>query len=323
MKELTGPFKRLATILWLVVPATLLAQESFPEKAGTPTLNGLKLEFDIGRAALTKPLEELDDLYRAQLEKLAEEMKVRGALDELIAVRAEIERLEGKNTTGTGKDFPDLEKVRTIYEKAKVDRTRAMNTALLPEVTRHKESLEHLRAGQTRQNLLEEAIRTHEEIARVQALEEEVRKILASSNGGMVSSLAVPSPAKDLKVKVQVDGLTHFHIRDGKVWFDHSRGGAAPPGLHQGNYPTYLNDSVKWSPVWKGKITDPHDIGFTFPAGEEIKLRIRVSSGRGQATVIQQPLPGNQNTAIVELRDANKEGRGFNGSDWIEFRITW
>jgi len=28
-------------------------------------------------------------------------------------------------------------------------------------------------------------------------------------------------------------------------------------------------------------------------------------------------------TVIVELRDENKDGRGLNGSDWIEFRLSW
>lgn len=48
-----------------------------------------------------------------------------------------------------------------------------------------------------------------------------------------------------------------------------------------------------------------------------------MSSGRGIAEVIQQPSALNDHTAMIELRDQDKAGGTFFGSDWLEFRLSW
>jgi len=305
----------------LAYGAPLLAEVA----AKVPTFNELKLGFDIDRAELATPLKELDKLYLGQLEKLGEESQARGALEELIAVRAEQGRIEGRAPEAKGTDFPDFVKMRGIYEKSKTERTTLMHQRLLPVIERHKGQLEALRTEQTQQNLLEDAIRTNEELTRVTALETLVRA--AQQNPAVV----VPGPAlartdaaaSALKVKVQIDGISRLLLRDGKVWFDHTRGRAEPPGQHEGQFPTYLNDKIEWMPVWTGAITEPFATDFQFPKEKPAEIKLRMSDGRGIAEVIQQPSARNDHTTIIELRDQNKDGGAFFGSDWIEFRLSW
>lgn len=288
-----------------------------------PTLNGLKLEFDIERAALTKPLKELDDLFRAQLEKLGQQAQSKGALEELIAVRAELAGLDGNTAAETGTDSPELAKARGIYEKAKADRYAQMRQGLLPVIARHKVLLETLRADQTRQNLLEDAIRTNEELTKVAALETRVRESAAVPEAGVSPFSLAGATQRAIKVRAQVDGKTHLHFQGSKLWFDHSKGTVAPPGRHEGEFPTYLDEKTAWMPVWTGKVTEPREAGFKIPEDEGLKVRVWQSAGRGMAEIVQQPSAANGYTVIVELRDENKEGRRFFGSDWIEFRLTW
>lgn len=324
MQRLLSSFLAISA---MILPSPGMAQV---DPAGEPkpaTLNELKFEFDIDRAELIAPLKELDKLYLAQLEKLGQQAQERGALDELIAVRAELARVEGRLPEEEGSDFPELVKIRAIYKKSKAERTDLMHQRLFPVIERYKGQLEVLRTEQTKQNLLEDAILTNEQLTQVTTLEAEMRTAQDDPTA-VAASPAYPglggaAATSALKVKVQVDGVSHLFLKDGKVWFDHSKGRAAPPGRHQGSFPTLLNDKTSWMPVWNGTVTEPFAAGFQFPKEEATKINLRMSEGRGIADVIQQPSVQNDFTAIVELSDQRKDGSAFFGSDWLEFRLSW
>lgn len=295
------------------------------EERKTATLNELKFQFDIDRAEFIAPLKELDKLYLAQMETLGQQSQERGALEKLIAVRAETARVERRPPEIEGTDFPALVKVREIYEKSRAERTEVMNQRLFPVIERYKGQLEAPRTEQTKQNLLENAILTDEQLTRVTALETEMRtaqgKPTAVAASPAYPGLGGSAAANALKVKVQVDGVSHLFLKDGKVWFDHSKGRATPPGRHEGNFPTLLDDKTSWMPLWNGAVTKSFAAGFQIPKEEETKINLRMSDGRGIAEVIQQPSMQNDFTAIVELRDQREDGSAFFGSDWLEFRL--
>ena len=297
------------------------------EESRAATLNELKFEFHITRAELIAPLKELDKLYLAQLEKLEQQAQDRGALEEIIAVRAERARVERHPPEREGADYPELVKVRDIYEKSKAERTDLMHQRLFPVIERYKGQLETLRTEQTKRNLLDDAILTNKQLSEVSALETAIREARVNP-GPADASPAYPelggtAAATALKVKVQVDGISHLFLKDGEVWFDHSKGRASPPGRHQGNSPTLLNDKTNWMPLWNGSITKPFAVGFKFPDEGDTKIHLRISAGRGTAEVIQQPSARNDHTAIVELRDQREDGTAFFGSDWLELRLSW
>jgi len=322
---LSSVMKRFLQCLLAAAALAYAAPATGQVAAKAPTLGELKLNFDIDRAELIVPITELDKLYLGQLEKLGQQSQARGALEELIAVRAEQARIEGRTPEAKGTDFPELAKISSIYENSKSERTDLMHQRLLPAIERHKGQLEALRTEQTRQNLLEDAIRTNEELTEIATLEAQLRAAVEAPGKAVPGPALtnVESSASALKVKVQVDGVTRLLLQDGKVWFDHTKGSASQPGRHEGEFPTYLNDKTEWKPVWKGAVTERFAADFGFSRKEPVKIKLRMTDGRGAAEVVEQPSAQNDHTAIIELRDQNKDGGAFFGSDWLEFRLSW
>ena len=79
-----------------------------------------------------------------------------------------------------------------------------------------------------------------------------------------------------------------------------------------------------WLPVWEGKRTRPLDTAITLSQSEPPpKIRATVLDGRGTVEVVEQPSAANKFTAKIAMRDQNEDGKGFFGSDWLEFRLTW
>ncbi len=311
--------------IWIAVVSLLVSGTSdaqSPVSERSSSLNVLKLEFDIDRVELMKPLKELDGLYREQLDKLRLDAQSRGNLDQVIAVRAELAALEGSVLDEKGEDFPDLAKARAIYGKARGEREAVSNQGLLALIAEQKTRLEALRTTQTQENQLDEAVRTDGALGTLLALEAQVLRGGPRPDARSTASASGPR-ARHLKVRVQVDGVSHLHVAADGVWFDHTRGNAAPPGRHQGEFPTYLDDA-EWLPAWSGKVTRPHPVALDFSfAGTRSEVRLRQSNGRGFAKVVQQPDASNGYVLVVELRDETPEGRVFGGSDWMEFRLSW
>lgn len=325
MKHLLPSLLLIATVLAIgPVDAQTTAPGATVDRPRS--LNGLKLDFDIERVEQMKPLAALDGLYREQLEKLRLDAQSRGSLEQVIAVQAELAALEGRATDETGEDFPDLAKARSIYEKAKGEREAALRQGLLVLISAQKTKLEAMRTAQTQASQLEEAVRTDEALRTLLDLEQQaLRGSTFSAPETRASAPVASGPrARSLKVRVQIDGMSHLHIAGDGIWFDHTRGNAAPPGRHQGDFPTYLNDRIEWRPEWEGKVTQRYPIALDLSSiGTRSEIHLRQSNGRGFAKVIQQPDPSNGHTAIVEMRDETPEGRLFNGSDWMEFRLSW
>ncbi len=314
--------------------ASALLLAPWPTPAQTPSLgdiatdqqkplNKLKLEFDIERAELMKPLAELDQLYRAQLEKLRLEAQGRGRLAQVIAVQAELAKLGEPAPEEAGEDFSDLAKARSIYGKARREREDALHRGLLALITKQRPLLVELRTAQTRQNQLDAATGTNTELATLLALEEQTRR-RADPPPAAKRALEGATRVRGLKVRVQVDGTCQLHLTGDEIWFDHTRGQGMPPGRHQGKFPTYLNDKTEWNPVWDGRVTERHPIALDLSlAGARSEVRLHQSSGRGFAEIVQQPEPANGYTLVIELRDETHEGLAFDGSDWMEFRLAW
>ncbi len=324
IEPLFRTFLTLGTLLSfqeLTAQSPLSADTSREQQS--PSLNVLRLDFHIERAELAKPLKELNKLYQAQLEKLRLQSQERGALEQLIAVRAEQARVEGGTPTEEGTDFADLVKIRGIYERSRTERLALMHQQLLPLVARYRTLLEGLRSEQTIRRLLDEAARTQGEITEITSLETEIRRFTENPEE-TASSPALPNwGTRNLSLRMQVDGISHLYLMSGKIWFDHSRGRDKAPGRHLGEFPTYLNNKTEWLPVWNGDQTLPRATRILIPEDEPVNVHLRQIDGRGNAQVIQQPTSENDHTVIVELRDEGEGGRSFASSDWLEFRLSW
>ena len=113
-------------------------------------------------------------------------------------------------------------------------------------------------------------------------------------------------------------------MRGNEIWFDHTKGSFKKPGLHNGVFPTYINDKTEWMPVWIEDETEPFNAETGLPTAEPMpELDLRNTEGRGYAEIVEQPSKANDFTATISLRDEKEGGGGFNSSDWIGFRVSW
>ena len=291
-----------------------MAQES--GKPLPQALSNLQFEHEVKLAEIYKPTKSLASSYGKRLAVIATELQQQGNLPGLLAVNAEIETLK---KTGTSNPKPPesgephlLVEARTIFDRENQLLTAKIARVAEPLIDAYRTRLELLKADYTRQGLLDEALAT--------------KNLLTA-----IPENPIPKPSsfgeaakRSLKVKVQIDGVSHLHLRGSEIWFDHSKGNASPPGRHQGEFPTYLEDKTEWLPTWTGRVTAPFDAGITLPTdGPQVVINLRFSEGRGHALVVQKPSQENDYVAIIEMRDEREGGGGFNSSDWMEFRLSW
>lgn len=206
----------------------------------------------------------------------------------------------------------DLASARRIYLSRLVEVENQVQRTLKPKQDLYLGEMVRIEQALTAEGRIQEAVA-------VRTIREEVDviEVMPLSNGR-------PTMKKELHVKVQVDGMTHLYLRGDTMWFDHTRGRAHPPGLHEGIFPTYLDDTMEWLPVWEDGVTQALAYETGLPTdGIVPEVRVRSGAGRGVAEVIQQPLEINDYTVIVELRDETRSGKRFGGSDWLEIKIYW
>ena len=288
----------------------------------------LKLECEISRAELRKPLIGLRQQYVKRLIQLRDAAQSRGVLNELLAVTNEIKRAKGqpleRDELPESEHPADLIGARNIYERGR--------EALMVRARRDEEPLvkEYHSALLARVNELTRAERLEGAVLVKQLLEIELKKYQSereSPTGGdglrPIGAFANKSTPGRLEIRAQLDGRSHLYIRGKQIWYDHSEGKSAPVGRHGSDHPSEVNGE-EWLPVWEGKRTRPLDIAETLSKSEPPpKIRATVLDGRGTVEVVEQPSAANKYTAKIEMRDQNKDGRGFYGSDWLEFRLTW
>jgi len=288
---------------------------SLPEE-----VDPLRLDHEILLTEVEKPLGILAGHYLRKLEKLQKETQATGDLQAVLAIQKEIEAVR---EAGQPPDEPvarqpsGLAQARRIYRRAreKIEKRIAPRRAALQR--KYAADLAALQQTLTREGRLDDALAVKRE---AQLVREEIGRVTALD----------PDPKPDerdreVKLRMQVDGVSHLLVRGDEIWYDHRNGRAAPPGRHQGEFPTYIDDDGEWMPEWEGSVTEPHDIGLGLPAGEPApELHLRMSpEGRGHAEIVEQPSRENGYTARIELRDESRRGKRYFGSEWMEFRLWW
>lgn len=188
------------------------SQQPLSENA---TLEGLKLEYDVARAELAKPIRELQGLYQEQLIQLRDEIKASGDLDKTLAVQKELDTFRDGITAPAGKEIPKLRDLQSIYLKEFSRRFELANRKLPEVVKAHQASLDLLQRRLTTQGKLEDAIK-------VKTAMGEMDKTL-----GDISTLAAGKSGSSELAEIEWDGLTspfevgalQFPNRD-NVWLE-------------------------------------------------------------------------------------------------------
>lgn len=157
--HLKGMVAALIAILIACFPFRLAAQEV--EKAGT-SLSSLRLELDVQKRKLALPFEELNQLYRSQLEKLEEAVQREGNLDRLVAVQKELKTFSSEGT-GEAKDFPQLKKLQDIYRDESAKRKEAATKQQKPLIEDYLKKLNALETQLTKEGQVKDALEVRKE----------------------------------------------------------------------------------------------------------------------------------------------------------------
>lgn len=145
--------KRLLPSLFLTLSLTH-AQDLPPDA----TLATLVAEFDEIRAEVMTPVTELQNLYAGNLEKLKAEVTQAGKLDQVLAVKTELDGFRSGDTPPATDAFPELQRYQSIYRTALQGRLEQVQETLARLTEAHRARLAALQIRLTQQEKLAEAI---------------------------------------------------------------------------------------------------------------------------------------------------------------------
>lgn len=143
---------------------------SLENAAGPLTPGSLKLDYEIAIEEARRPLKELDELYAGNLAKLEEEASQAGKLQQVLAVKAEMEGFLEGTSPEASEDFPELRRFQSIYRAERAKRLAAVGESTRPIHEGYRRKLDELQTRLTQERKIEEAVAVSEAIARVDEL---------------------------------------------------------------------------------------------------------------------------------------------------------
>lgn len=309
--------KAVIVLLSFTVAVSLSISEdsSTEELRIPPELVKLNDSYAQVRLKIREPIQSLTDQYLNRLGELKKSFQAQSNLDAVLFIDGEFTEIRKTNAPI---ENPSPEEPAELVSARRIYLTKLREVEI--QAQRNLKPKQDLYIGEMirMEEMLTAQGRTQEAVA-VRTIREEVDIIEVTP-----LSSGRPTIKKELLLKVQVDGLTHLYLRGDTLWFDHTRGRAHPPGLHEGIFPTYIDRTIEWLPVWEDSVTQALAYSTGLPVdGIAPEIRVRSGAGRGVAEVIQQPEEMNDYTTIIEFRDETRGGKRFGGSDWLEIKIYW
>ncbi len=300
----------IGLVLLLSAQAFTQAEDALPKEASS-----LKFEYEVMLAELDKPLKTLQKNYINRLKEIAKSLQQNGDLEALLVVNSEIEAIQKNGRSIADPDQNPIPKslaqAKSIFQKELERLQQIAKRKAAPLDTQYRVSLEKLKTDYTKAGQLKDAL--------------VVAELIKAIPDVRAKGFGVSEGKREITFKLQIDGLSYLMMKGSSIWYDHTKGVAAPPGRHKGEFPTYIDRDSEWKPVWEGKKTEPFNAGIRIPdSGPVVNMDLRNLDGRGFAKVVEQPSQENGYTAKIVLKDEDeKTGKRFFASDWIKFRIKW
>lgn len=296
-----------------LVGSVLVALCAAQSANAAETLETLRLQTETKVAALEKPVAELTAGYAQQLEKLAGQFQKQGKLQDLLAVRKEMDRLTQGQPRTEGPTPPELARLQDIYDREASKLREAIQAQTAKIYTAYVTLLEDSKKTLTQNNQVVEALKAQAEQQRVQALID----TLASSK---TAPSALQAGAAETKMRMALDMVLTLCVRGNEAWFDQSgeRGGGFTPGRNSQKDNPITLDGKDFFPTWINSVSSRMKMdSFTIPTNRLVDVRAVHTSGRGTVEVTEQPSPDNQYTVKLVMKDIGASW------DWIEFRLAW
>lgn len=193
------------------------------------SLSALKLEFEMKRAELLGPLDELNEKYAEQLDQLLNQVAQAGDLEKALTVKAEIEGFKSGNSMPADESFIELKRLQGIYAGEHAKRSVSVSEKLGQLISSHQADLFALQTHLTVEKKLDEALKVKAEIGRLDELAKATASKTSDSPGsvGTASSLRIGSPVEALTAEsggnelavVKVENERWGNLREGEKSF--------------------------------------------------------------------------------------------------------
>lgn len=194
-------FRRLAIALPLAFAAFAASAQEAAEPASDP-LDQVKSKYEEVREEALAPIRQLKSGYAERLKEELEATKAEGVLEDVIAVRAEIDWIEGRGKMPAETDLPNVLKYREIYLSTLKEREEQRIEKLDAVATRSSEALEAMQRDFTREGKIERAEAT-------QAFAGEMRDEVTRLKAGLETP-SVPGLREGETVLWSIDGKADF-----------------------------------------------------------------------------------------------------------------
>ena len=188
----------LKILVFLLAVGEIAHAQTTDPKNGEATLDSLKLEFDIRRAELKKPLDELQQYYEEQLKGLMDVASKAGKLENAIAIKAELENFRDGKSTPAEPELSELRRLQEIYAKTHAERAASMNVQLRPVLQQYRSQLLSLQKRLTQEQKFEKALMIKEAVAEVDELEV-IRAAAVKPSGISIALFKTEGEFRDFK----------------------------------------------------------------------------------------------------------------------------
>jgi hypothetical protein len=260
--------------------------------------------------------------YLKNLQDFRKAATAQGNLDNVMAVRAEIDRVTNwvEPPESEKKKLPsDLQPVRRQYDAGLariVADGLAKSTALRQAYAR---DLEAMQRRLTQLDQIDAALVVKQERNRLlEAMKDTPPAPPTTPVTPEVPAVTPANPVSQKKISIRalIDGSDELLIAGLRVWYVH-RNGANPGRSNNQTEPTVVNGQ-KWQPVWRDGRCIPYDRLMTaLPSMELPSLAVKKVAGRGEVRILAQPSRENHYTLSIQINDSGS------GSDWYELEISW
>lgn len=157
-------------LIYAIVVLTIfaIAREALCEEPSNLLVDVYRQELQTKQEALYKPISDLNELYRKNLEALKKRHQQSGDLDRVLAVDAEIKAIGTDEKVDPASDG-ELRQLQNTYTEAKEARSEALEKEFSNLVHDYLEKLEKLQSDLTREGKMEDAVavRSESEFVRI------------------------------------------------------------------------------------------------------------------------------------------------------------
>ena len=150
-------------------------------------LEAAKFKLETSIETLELPLKRLKEYYHESLERLADKLQKEGNLDAILQVEAEQKRVAGETLKRQDEVIPELERLRTIYEKKQVELGAELRAGKKSLLESYAVALARIQTDYTKQGEIELAVECKAEIARVEAMLAAMEPVVAAEPSSDIS----------------------------------------------------------------------------------------------------------------------------------------